>query len=175
MKTCLTCGVVFAKTGARHFCSRHCYRKSSHGLSGHPLFDIWKSMVSRCQNPKDKQYSGYGARGIAVCDRWMDIKNFIADMSPRPCGHSIERVDNDKGYDPANCIWADPKAQAANRRGNRYIEIGGRRKLFSHWCSELKLSRVTVAGRLKSGWSIEEAFFTPVGIRGRHVTKRKAA
>ena len=53
-----------------------------------------------------------------MCKRWKDdFSSFLVDMGRRPVDKSsIERLDNDKGYFPENCIWSDAKAQANNRR-----------------------------------------------------------
>jgi hypothetical protein len=68
-------------------------------------------------NPRNHKYPSYGGRGIAICDRWNDFRLFAKDMGPKPTpAHTVERMDNDAGYDPLNCIWALPVAQAANRR-----------------------------------------------------------
>lgn len=83
----------------------------------------WVSARNRCGNPKDPDYANYGGRGITMCDRWIDNYDaFYEDMGPRPEGHEIERIDNDQGYDPFNCIWADEETQANNRRTNRLLE-----------------------------------------------------
>ncbi|TBY60139.1 hypothetical protein E0H46_31705 [Rhizobium leguminosarum bv. viciae] len=89
-------------------------------------YNVWKDMRSRCTNPKDKAYKDYGGRGITVCDRWMhDYKAFEADMGERPKGYSIDRVENDKGYYPENCRWADRRTQQRNQRRAVYVTIDG--------------------------------------------------
>ena len=83
-----------------------------------PEYSVWKSVRNRCNNPKNEHYQWYGARGIKVCERWDSYENFIADMGPRPSNkHSIERVNNDGNYEPANCKWATKLEQSRNRRG----------------------------------------------------------
>ena len=76
----------------------------------------WSSMRSRCSNPRNRRFATYGARGISVCDRWRDsFANFLADMGPAPDGLTLDRIDNDRGYEPNNCRWASRAEQARNK------------------------------------------------------------
>ena len=86
-----------------------------HGKSRSIEYPSWHSMMHRCYNPKRNSFKNYGGRGILVCQRWHDLKNFIADMGERPSAkYSLDRIDNDKGYEPGNCRWAIRKEQARN-------------------------------------------------------------
>ena len=85
----------------------------------HPLRSVYSGMMARCYNKGHKYYEYYGGRGIGVCERWRKgLKYFVEDMGPRPEGHTLDRIDNDKGYFPGNCRWATMEQQCQNRRPN---------------------------------------------------------
>ena len=78
-------------------------------------------MVARCSNPKGWGFAEYGAKGVAVCERWRRFENFLTDMGERPKGTSIDRLDGAKGYEPGNCRWATRSQQNLNRR--KYVIV----------------------------------------------------
>ena len=99
-----------------------CLNGDAHGLTSHRFYKTWKHMVDRCNNPKIKAYKDYGGRGITVCEEWLDVGNFVAwaeATHPNIEGVSLDRIDNDKGYSPENCRWADATTQAINQRVQR--------------------------------------------------------
>jgi hypothetical protein len=73
-------------------------------------------MIQRCTNPALDSWQYYGARGIAVCERWLSFESFLADMGERPAGMTLDRIDNDRGYEISNCRWATAAQQSQNRR-----------------------------------------------------------
>lgn len=79
-------------------------------------YNSWTRMMQRCTNPQNNRWYLYGGRGITVCKRWLKFENFLADMGERPLGKSIDRINTDGNYEPANCKWSTPKEQANNRR-----------------------------------------------------------
>jgi hypothetical protein len=94
-----------------------------HGLSKLPEFRVWTNMRQRCLHPEHPTYPYYGGRGITICDRWRDdFAAFIADMGRRPSPDlTIERKDNEKGYEPGNCVWATRLTQSRNRRKRKTL------------------------------------------------------
>ena len=125
-----------------HTVSCGCFRKETtgihritHGLSGTTNSKLWSWMKDRCSNPNNPCYAAYGGRGISVCTRWVEsLEAFHDDMGERPTPeHSIERQDNDKGYNPCNCYWADKVAQANNTRANRLLTLEGKTLTAAQW------------------------------------------
>lgn len=86
-------------------------------------YKTWRDMLKRCYTPSTSGFHWYGGRGIAVCGRWFVFANFLADMGERPPGLTIDRKDNDRGYDKQNCRWRTPKEQSRNTRATKLNEV----------------------------------------------------
>ena len=102
-----------------------------HGMVDTPIYKIWGGMRSRCNNPKVKIYKYYGGRGIKVCSRWNDFKNFYKDMGDRPPGLQLDRINNNGGYEPSNCKWVTSKENNPSNKGDLKDEVLG--KKFGKW------------------------------------------
>lgn len=119
-------------------------------------FSIWSNMRQRCCNPSNHAFAYYGGRGIRCCDRWAHFRNFIKDMGPPPDGLTLERIDNERGYEPSNCKWATRLEQLNNTRKNRYLTFDGRTLSVSQWARELGVLKGLLTKRLKLGWSVDK-------------------
>lgn len=134
-----------------------------HGLccagEKHELYSVWVSMKTRCLNPRARSFKNYGARGIKVCDRWMNsFEAFQNDMGARPAGMTLERVDVNRGYEPGNCVWATRSRQARNKRRTPLLEAFGRRQCLADWADEFGVPHRLVDNRVRRlGWSLEDA------------------
>lgn len=82
-----------------------------------PTYQSWAAMIQRCENGNHNSFARYGGRGVSICERWRDdFKDFLQDMGPRQNGHTLDRIDNDRGYEPSNCRWATYRTQRLNQR-----------------------------------------------------------
>ena len=135
----------------------------------HPLIHVWRQMRGRCNNPNYKCYAHYGGRGIKVCERWASFWNFVADVGERPTPkHKLDRIDNERGYEPGNVRWVTQKEQLRNQRRNRMLTFQGRTQCLAAWAEELGMGRTVLQKRVvEFGWSVERALTTPVGYAAR--------
>lgn len=141
--------------------------KLSHGLAGTPTYASWCSMKSRCLNPNYPKFKDYGARGIKIYDRWEKFENFLADMGERPKGKTLDRIENDGDYEPANCRWATPRQQGNNQRTNHLINFGGQTKSIAQWCRHYG-----IGGKGSRGQSIVRCRIRDCLKAGRKITPR---
>lgn len=132
--------------------------KVRHGMSKTKEYQAWRRMKERCYNKNHHKYATYGARGITVCDRWLEkFENFSMDMGDAPSGdHSIERINNNLGYSPSNCKWATRKEQQRNMRSNRIAMFHGERICISELAEKIGISTSCLTWRLNNGWTMNQ-------------------
>lgn len=132
---------------------------ATHGLSGTAMYAAWRNMRYRCNNKRAKAYPSYGGRGIKVCTEWDDFSTFHewSMKNEYQEGLSIDRINNDDGYYPENCRWANYNEQSNNRRSSHYLTHNGKTLSATQWARELGLNAHTVFSRIrKGGLSVEE-------------------
>ena len=141
--------------------------KATHGLSSHPLYKVWKHMISRCENTKDVAYVNYGNRGIIVCDEWRESPApFVLWALKEGWSKSLEldRTNNDVGYSASNCRFVTPSENSRNRRSNRYLTAYGETKLMIEWAEDerCKVSNGTLIQRINTyKWDDQKAISQP--------------
>ena len=111
--------VQSVKAGITKSCGCLVGKNMTHGFSYHKFCQTWYDMKHRCYNIKREDYKYYGARGITVCEEWLDVSNFVAwcDLThPNISGVSLDRIDVNGNYEPSNCRWADATTQNINQR-----------------------------------------------------------
>ena len=124
------------------------------------IYSIWYKMVRRCTNPKDNVYDRYGGRGITVCEAWLSYDRFFewAMSAGYSEGLTIDRIDNDQGYFPANCRWADRKVQTRNTSRNVYVGD----ECVAQIAERVGMPYSTVYERYKRGYISDEELAAPV-------------
>ena len=118
-----------------------------------PWYNSYRCMMSRCYRAKDVSYKFYGGRGIKVCDEWHDIQRFEewVERHPFENGMTLDRIDTNADYSPANCRWATKHTQANNRRNTVKIEWRGKTHTISEWADILGINRSTLSNRYWRG------------------------
>ncbi len=141
-----------------------CHTKErSYGQTKQIEYASWRSMINRCLDPKNEKYPDYGARGISVCDRWLEknngFKNFFVDMGSRPNkNRTLDRIDNDGNYEPSNCRWATKRVQSRNKRNNVWYDHSGRKKVLKDWAKYFKVNSSSLYEMLQRGKTFNEVY-----------------
>ena len=160
---CQYCGKEFEcqtshiKNGSTKSCG--CYinierlreAQTTHGMSQNKFYLTWYGMLQRCTNTMRQDYKDYGARGITVCEEWLDVANFVAWCeltNPNIEGYSLVRIDNNKGYSPENCRWVDKSTQVINQRMKKNNTSGfvgvGNETNTKKWRARINIMRESI-------------------------------
>jgi radical SAM superfamily enzyme YgiQ (UPF0313 family) len=108
-------------------------------------------MKQRIVSKKNKTYAS-----IDYDKKWEDFESFLKDMGERPKGHTLDRIDNTKGYYKENCRWATQTQQCRNKSNNVNITFEGKTMCIADWSDYTGLHRDTITRRLKRGLTTEE-------------------
>lgn len=163
-----SCGAITV-VSATHLISGHTqscgHLSRSHEMTGTRLYRIWHGMKARCFFVDTTHYPYYGGRGITVCAEWSDSFEAFRDWALAN-GYrdnlTIDRIDVNGNYCPENCHWATTMQQGRNRRNNVFYDINGEVHTIPEWSRISGIKIHTIQQRLKRGWNIERAVFSPL-------------
>jgi len=167
-ETIKSCGCLRKEIGRKKFLKN----PNNHGLRCHPLYDVWDAMKQRCTNPNSLSFRYYGARGISVCDEWINDPVAFIDWAKRngyKMGLEIDRRNNDGNYCPENCRFVTRKENMNNKRGNKIIFFNGMELTLSQWADKIGITYNSLTGRLNRGWTIQKALSTPQLTKGGRI------
>ena len=122
------------------------------------MYQTWLSMKARCLNPSHQSYARYGGRGVTVCEKWVNsFESFYRDVGDPPSlKHTLDRIDNDRGYEPSNVRWATRKEQSNNISTNVWVEYDGKRMTWAQWADYLDVPYSLLMARVRKRRPIEE-------------------
>ena len=147
--------------------------KTKHGLRKSKLYRIWSNIKSRCYNSQIDIFKYYGAKGIIMCDKWLnDFKEFHdwSMLNGYKENLTIDRINPKGNYEPSNCRWITPKEQQNNKLNNHIITYKSQTHTLAEWSEILGIDYKVLHRRIKYlNWDIDKAFTTKV----RHIAKRK--
>lgn len=142
---------------------KHTKHGESDGINVTSEYHAWTSMIQRCHNPSHKSYDNYGGRGIKVCRAWLNsYETFLKDVGRKPSKqHSLNRINNDKGYSPVNVRWDDWKTQNRNTRKTTKLSVNGVTKTVLEWAELLKVPYSRLQSRIRLGWPSDKIVSLP--------------
>ena len=137
--------------------------------------EIHKAMHKRC-----RPGTRYHRRGIQVCPEWKGIAGFrnylLSVLGEKPNDGqrwTLDRIENDRGYEPGNIRWATYRTQLRNRSDfNVYLDAGGRRQLLVEWAEETGLPEAVLRDRVRQGWPPSAIVSTPVLSKSEAARRR---
>ena len=151
-------------------------KRERHGMNKSPEHRAWVHMKQRCSNPNKREWPHYGGRGISVYPDWeKSFSAFLSYVGPKPSpSHSLDRINVDGNYEPGNVRWATQQQQVENTRVVRLVTMDGKTQSLSAWARDYHLSRGQIQGRIRAGWTLEEAIKTPsIAGQKRHAMVKR--
>ncbi len=175
--------VYYVKTGDTKSCGclrsktfNETFTKHGNAKNGKPtkVYTAWRSMLARCRGNHSQKY--YLEKGISISPEWVDdFAAFLAHIGNAPTSrHSLDRIDNSRGYQPGNVRWATAREQARNRDNSIYVTVDGVRLLLVEAAEKYSITANTIRNRLAKGWSDEAAVKTTKAARQRSAPQRSA-
>lgn len=134
---------------------------TKHGDGHSRLNAVWTNMKQRCYNSDMRDYPLYGGRGIKVCDEWRDdfssFRSWALENGYNPDAKrgetTLDRIDVNGDYEPANCRIVTQKQQCNNLRKNIMIEIDGRTQTLKQWADESGIDEAKIRYRYRHGYT----------------------
>lgn len=153
--------VVLGQNFGRQATCGRCIR-DYHGLSHTKIHRTWLAIINRCHNPKTPGFTKYGAKGVAVCDKWKNsFAAFLADVGHPPSAeYSLDRIESRGNYEPGNCRWATTIEQGNNRTNSRLFIHEGKPMSVPEIARKIGISASTITTRLRRGWTLPQAIGT---------------
>lgn len=155
-------------------------RRAKHGATSrrrgetvsNRTYRCWQGLKDRCLNPNNTHYHRYGGRGITMHPEWAaDYTLFLSDVGEPPeSGMTLDRIDNNRGYEPGNVRWATRKEQANNRSTNVVVEVRGKSMTLMQWAEHIGCKYGLLASRWKKGVRGDELLAPPKYQRNKIVT-----
>lgn len=150
--TCVVSGKLLRNGGTKSCGCLH----TKHGLKHDPTYEAWHAIKQRCFNPNREDYCLYGARGITICPAW--INNPVAFIeyvkTLEHCGekgYSLDRIDNNKNYEPGNLRYATQSEQNRNKRRNVIVEYRGEQMTLADAAEKSGINYGTLNTRYHAG------------------------
>jgi len=155
--------------------TKSCGHCKSYKLRSVPLWmvkilkDVRVGVMFRCYNENSEKYKWYGAKGVKVCDEWLESANAFVlgvydEVGDRPDGYSIDRIDTNGDYEPGNLRWASDSEQNRNHGRNRVLDVNGVDYLLCDCARMSGLRHQTISKRISCGRSVEEAMTMPTKV-----------
>lgn len=140
-----------------------CFRKADavrratvHGMHESKEHIAWQNAKARCI-PGSRTHKYYYGRGITMCVEWLnDFQAFYDHIGPCPPGLTLDRIDNNRGYEPGNVRWADCTTQARNRRITNKLTFQGETLAIAAWAERTGVNAANIRYRQKLGWSLDK-------------------